>query len=269
MVLVGPPTGWCLPSPCIQWDKAACPSAFFLPTASINGTTWISTKTGLCMYVVFLHGCRVCWCLGVGLTSLLASPNFHFEVRMGFVAGCKGGVLWVWICAHVHGCLCLLPGPCATPFGARRSEEGCLCLWTKQVPACIALFSLYSMYLFPHRLVSSLPICPVEQYHLSIRLLHSYNQYVGLGSVCVLHVCMSVCVCGWVSVGVWVWVSVPWGVWLSSQYHWSSSARQQMDGMDGVCVRMCVCMYVCVCISSYILSGILVCAVLHLLLLCR
>ena len=169
------------------------------------------------MYVVFLHGCRVCWCLGVGLTSLLASPNFHFEVRMEFVAGCKGGVLWVWICAHVHGCLCL---------------------WTKQVPACIALFSLYSMYLFPHRLVSSPPICPVEQYHLSIRLLHSYNQYVGLGSVCVLHVCMSGCV------GGWVWVC-GCGCLCLEEFDWAASTTGApvQDSKWMVCVYVCVCVY--------------------------
>ena len=63
---------------------------------------------------------------------------------------------------------------------------------------------------FPHRLVHSFPMCPVKQYHLTVKLHHSYNQYVGLGSVCVCSMCASV-----------------WEV-----------------GM-GVCVYMCVCLYIC------------------------
>ena len=59
---------------------------------------------------------------------------------------------------------------------------------------------LHVLHSSPHRLVRSFPIRPVEQDHLFIKLLHSYNQYVGVGSVCVLYVCISVgsvdrCVC--------------------------------------------------------------------------
>ena len=68
------------------------------------------------------------------------------------------------------------------------------------------------IYWFPHRLVSSLPMCLVKQYHLFIRLHHS-NQYVGLGSVCVLHVCKGVgggdgCMCTNVYVCVCVCVNL-------------------------------------------------------------
>ena len=52
---------------------------------------------------------------------------------------------------------------------------------------------------FPHRLVSSLPMCPVGQGHLSLSLLPSNNLYkwdhLDLNehrSVCVLYACMDV-----------------------------------------------------------------------------
>ena len=70
MVPVGSLTGWCLPSPCVQWDKATSPSAFFLPTTSTNGTTWISNNAGLCVFCT--HAWMwVCWCLGVGVAFYL------------------------------------------------------------------------------------------------------------------------------------------------------------------------------------------------------
>ena len=49
-----------------------------------------------CMDVsVLVSGCGCC---------LVPSPHFHFEVRMEIVTGNKCSVLWVWICASVHGC---------------------------------------------------------------------------------------------------------------------------------------------------------------------
>ena len=68
MVCVGIPTGWC--PPCLQWNKSTCLSTFFPPT---DGTTWISTNTGLCVCVcvcvcvrmrvcVCVHDARVCVC---------------------------------------------------------------------------------------------------------------------------------------------------------------------------------------------------------------
>ena len=30
-------TGWCLPSPCVQWSSTTCLSAFFTPTSSTSG----------------------------------------------------------------------------------------------------------------------------------------------------------------------------------------------------------------------------------------
>ena len=59
MVYVGFPTGWCLPSPCVQWGKSTCPSAFFPCTASTDDTTWISTITGLCVVWVWMYECVI------------------------------------------------------------------------------------------------------------------------------------------------------------------------------------------------------------------
>ena len=89
MVPVGSPTGWCLPSPCVQWGKATCPSAVFLPTTSTNGTTWISTNTGLCV-------CCICAWYGCGC-SLVPSPHFHFEISIKIWTRHKARI---WICAY-------------------------------------------------------------------------------------------------------------------------------------------------------------------------
>ena len=63
MVCVGFPTGWCVTSPCVQWDKSTCPSAFFPCTASTDDTTWISTITGLCVVWVWMCNTYYILCL--------------------------------------------------------------------------------------------------------------------------------------------------------------------------------------------------------------
>ena len=59
MVCVGFPTRWCLPSPCVHWDKSTCPSAIFPCTASTDDTTCISTITGLCVVWVGMCECVI------------------------------------------------------------------------------------------------------------------------------------------------------------------------------------------------------------------
>ena len=96
MVPVGSPTGWCLPSPCVQWGKATCPSAVFLPTPSTNETTWISTNTGLCVCVVYVHGMGVGVALYPVLISILKSVlKYGPGTRLGY------GSVHI-----VYGCLC-------------------------------------------------------------------------------------------------------------------------------------------------------------------
>ena len=90
-------------------------------------------------------------------------------------------LMWVWVCVHVGVYLVCGQG---------------------QMPAYI-YSSQWSMYCFPHRVVSSLPIPSREQVSLSFSLLPSYNQYrwnhLDLNkhrSVCVLYTCMEwVCWC--------------------------------------------------------------------------
>ena len=90
-------------------------------------------------------------------------------------------LMWVWVCVHVGVYLVCGQG---------------------QMPAYI-YSSQWSMYCFPHRVVSSLPIPSREQVSLSFSLLPSYNQYrwdhLDLNkhrSVCVLYACMDwVCWC--------------------------------------------------------------------------
>ena len=47
---IGCPTGWYVPSPCVQWSKTTCSSAYFTPTSNTSG-----------MYV-----CCTCVCVGGG-----------------------------------------------------------------------------------------------------------------------------------------------------------------------------------------------------------
>ena len=88
MVCVVSPTGWCAPSPCVQWDKSTCHSAFFPLTTSTDGTTWISANTGVC---VCLHACvRVC-CIYACVHRLIPSPYFQSWNGNG-----KGGRTTFW-----------------------------------------------------------------------------------------------------------------------------------------------------------------------------
>ena len=97
----------------------------------------------------------------------------------------------------------------------RVGMDVCSCGWVfvfvDNIDSCnISLSCIGSLIGCPHRLVCSFPMCPVKQYHLPIKLHHSYNQYVGLGSVCVCVACVHQC-------GRWGWV----------------------------CVYICVCLYIC------------------------
>ena len=162
MVPVGSPTGWCLPSPCVQWGKTTCPSAFFLPTTSTNGTTWISTNTGLC--VCCICACMwVCWCLGVDVPS----PHFHFEIRIKIRTGYKARI---WICAHVHGCLLSI------------NKTGS-CMYCILLPILNVLLPPQVGVFPPH--VSSGAVPPVSQ--------HSSLQPVAPQvCMCVAHLCVGV-----------------------------------------------------------------------------
>ena len=105
---IGSPAGWCLPSPCVQWSKTTCHSAFFTPTSSTSG----------------LHVCGTCVCT------------------------------WVW-------------------------EEGMgVCVRVYLNKTNIVLHSSPNgRCRFPHRLVSPLPTCSGEQFHLTLSFHPLHSQY--------------------------------------------------------------------------------------------
>ena len=179
MVAVGSPTGWCLLSLCVQWSNSIIPSAFIHCTASTDDTTWTATNTGLCVWV---RGEDELWmCVWVAQCRLCTYTLYLCQLGMKIGTALEASV-------HV-------------------GMDVCSCRWVfvsvDNIDSCNIHSPVYwFIYWFPHRLVHSFPMCRVEQSHLSIRRLHSYNQYVGLGSVCVLHVhgcgrlgCVCVCVC--------------------------------------------------------------------------
>ena len=108
MAPLGSPTGWCLPSPCVQWSKTTCPSAFFTPTSRTSG----------------LYVC--CTCVWV------------WEVGMG-------------VCVYVRVYLN------KTDIVFHSPSNGCC--------------------RFPHRLVSPLPMCSGEQFHLTVSFHPLHSQY--------------------------------------------------------------------------------------------
>ena len=113
------PTGCCLPSPCVQGSKSACPSASFPPTTSTDGTTWIATTTGLCV----LYSCMD---VGVSVSacgSLLPSPYFYSEVRTEITTVYRAGMG-----AGMGVCTC-----------------GCALVCMYKTDACVVLFSLWSV----------------------------------------------------------------------------------------------------------------------------
>ena len=59
MVPVGSPSRPFLSSPCLRWSTSTFPTAYFFQTTSTDGTTWISTDTGVCTctYISVYHVC--------------------------------------------------------------------------------------------------------------------------------------------------------------------------------------------------------------------
>ena len=92
---IGSPTGWCVPSPCVQGSNTTCSSDFITPTTSM----WVS---GLCVHVC-------CMCIGRrGCVCIFVHDRYWYSILLPMVSvGSPTG--WCVPRSCVHGSESTLP----------------------------------------------------------------------------------------------------------------------------------------------------------------